>query len=144
MTLELPVALLISSALLSGALVFLALKVRGLFTITVNQPPIDVRPNITVQAPTALLPESVQSTLDAINEKLTPLKPKPDDEKVSTFIVEGVTVAEVTQMRGLDKFHIAVKYVNERCDALGYERPEPGDLARRIEFVVAVRKQKET
>jgi hypothetical protein len=138
MTLELPVALLLSAVLLSGAIVFLAFKVRGMMNVSVTQPPIEVRPNITVQAPTALLPESVQMTLNTINEKLTPAKLKPDDEKVSALITESIAVAEASEMRSFDKFHIAVKYVNERCDALNCERPDPRDLARRIEAAVAL------
>jgi hypothetical protein len=114
---------------LSAALLTLAFKVARTLSIT-------------VQAPTALLPERVQMTLDTIDAKLTPAKMKPDDEKVASLIYEAVAMAETSKLKGQDRFNIAAKYVNERCDALNCERPDPRDLARRIEAAVAVNKKK--
>ena len=126
------------ATLLPASIVLLAFKVRGMFNVTVTTPPVTVnQAPITVQAPTAILPERVQMTLDAIDLKLAPPKARLDDDKVETFIREGVAVAEVSDLKGPDRFNIAVKYVNERCDALTGERPEPADLARRVEAEVA-------
>lgn len=124
------------ATMLPGSIIFLALRVRGLFNVTVTTPPVGP---ITVQAPTALLPERVQTTLDAIDAKLTPVKPVLDDSALAALVTEGVAIAERSPLKGPDRFRIAKTHVMERASSLSASIDE-ADLARRIEAAVAVRR----
>lgn len=111
---------------LPASIVFLALKLKA--GIVVN-----------VAAPTALLPERVQATLDAINEKLTPALNVLTDTEVMKLVHEGVVLAEQSELKGTDRFFIAKDHVMKRADALGAQL-DGGDIARRIEAVLALTK----
>lgn len=109
---------------LAGSICFFAVNVRGML-------------NITVQAPTALLPERVQSTLDAIDAKLTPPQKVVDDVMLHQLVADGVLVAEKSKLRGYDKFNVAREFVLSRLKELNAELPSERDLALRIEAAVA-------
>lgn len=109
------------------ALTFLAIRMRA--PIVVN-----------VASPTALLPESVQLTLDALNEKLKPAKVSPRDDQLSSLVYEGVALAETSKSKGVDRFKIAKDFVLSRCTTLNYDFGER-DIALRIEAAVAVNKK---
>lgn len=113
---------------LPGSLVFLAYSVRK----TVN---------ITVQAPTALLPERVQSTLDAIDTKLQPVTPVLEDTALAGLIYEAVALAEQSKLKGHDRFRIAQDYVLKRAAALNAS-VNVIDVAMRIEAAVAMGKRR--
>jgi len=132
MTLELPVALLISAALLSGALVFLALKVRGMMTITV-MPPI-------VPAPVLALPPEFEAFLRSnpaailtnLDERVRPpsppqIEPKVADEMIHSIVEEGRLIADqmaVVNARngvvvsGAEKQREAMRHIKQRMEAL--------------------------
>lgn len=120
---------------MAGALVFLATRLKGGINITVQTPP------ITVQAPHALLPDSVQMTLDAINAKLTQAKQPASEVEVAGLIYEGVALAEQSKLKGKDRFFIARDFVNSRASARNLE-VDARDVALRIEAAVAVSKRK--
>jgi hypothetical protein len=128
------------ATLLPGSIVLLAFKVRGMITVTVTTPPVTVnQAPITVQAPTALLPERVQMTLDAIDAKLAPAKVNLEDVKVTEVIREGVLLAERSDLRGPDRFRIAKTHALSRLTALNAEFDD-ADVARRIEVEVTRKK----
>lgn len=110
------------------ALTFLAIRLRA---------PIQ----ITVQSPHAVLPERLMATLDAVDLKLTPAKVKLRDDEVSSIVYEGVALAEVSKLKGTDRFNIAKNFTMSRCKSLNAEFDER-DLALRIEAAVAINKKK--
>jgi predicted TIM-barrel fold metal-dependent hydrolase len=103
---------------LPGSLVFLAYSVRK----TVN---------ITVQAPTALLPEKVDRILSEMNEKMHPEKPTMSpaeaDAAVGKIVGEARLVGEQFadnnranghKVTGAEKQRAAMRYVKQRLEAL--------------------------
>lgn len=119
---------------LPASIVFLALKVRGMYTITVQQP------SVTVQAPVAELPGHVADLLQRIDEKLSPKTIEIGDAAVSLLVEQGVTLAtQAPSKSGADKFRIAKNFVLTRLkeqNAAFVER----DIALRIEAEVATRR----
>lgn len=113
---------------LPGSIVLLAFKLRSGLSIT-------------VQAPTALLPERVQSTLDAIDTKLQPVTPVLDDTALTGLVYEAVALAEQSKLKGHDRFRIAQDYVTKRAAALN-ATVNVTDVAMRIEAAVAVGKRR--
>lgn len=126
----LAVGLFIAALAIERGLAALAVKLEKAVTVTVSQPA------ITVQAPTALLPERVQQTLDAIDAKLQPPKPVVTDEQLATLVHEAVVVAETSTLKGYAKFRFAKGYISTRFAAFGAELPSERDLALRIEAEV--------
>lgn len=118
------------ATLLPGSIVFLATRLSKTLSIT-------------VQAPTALLPERVQATLDAINEKLTPAKLPASDDFLRELVHEAVTLGESADksMRGVDRFRIARGHIAKRLELMKVEA-DMGDVARRIEAEVKERKKR--
>lgn len=122
------------ATLLPGSIVFFAYKVKGMYTITVT-------PNITVQAPTALIPDSVSDTLRRIDEKLAPPLTAMDDDTLTELVEQAVMLADSAQkgLRGPDKFRIARQFVEARAKEKRIEVNERS-LALRIEATVAARR----
>lgn len=116
------------------SIIVLAFKVKGMYAI-------DVRPNITVQAPTALIPESVSDTLRRLDEKLAPPRTPMDDDLMTEFVEQGVALAETAQkgLRGPDKFRIARQFVETRARERNIEL-DTRAVALRIEATVAARR----
>ena len=116
--------------MLPGSIVFLATRLSKTLSIT-------------VQAPTALLPERVQQTLDAINEKLTPAKLPASDDYLRELVSEAVTLGESAdkKLRGPDRFRIARAHIAQRLELMKVEA-DMGDVARRIEVEVKTRKSR--
>lgn len=112
---------------LPGSIILLAYKLRSGLSIT-------------VQAPTALLPERVQTTLDALDAKLQPTKLVLEDNALTGLVYEAVALAEQSKLKGPDRFRIAQDYVLKRAAALGAE-VNVTDVAIRIEAAVAVGKR---
>lgn len=108
---------------LGGSIVFLATRVSKALSIT-------------VQAPTALVPEHVTDLLRRIEERLQPVKPPMSDEAISKLVAEGVRLAEASTLKGADKFRIAREYVMQRAEVAATTVNER-DIALRIEAVVA-------
>lgn len=106
-------ALLAGCTLLSVAVGFLAHSVSRAVNVTVTQPPITVN----VQAPVSLLPPQVQATLDAIDAKLTPALQPATNEQLAGLVREGVAIAELSKLKGSDRFRIAKDYVSSRAAA---------------------------
>ena len=120
--------------MLPGSIVFFAFKVRGMYTITVT-------PNITVQAPTALIPEHVTDILRRLDEKLQPPRSMADDETLTQLVEQAVTLADSAQkgLKGPDKFRIARQLVEARAQEKNIE-VDARALALRIEATVAMRR----
>lgn len=119
---------------LPASIVFLALKVRGMYTITVQQP------SVTVQAPVAELPGHVADLLQRLNEKLSPKTIEVGDAAVSLLVEQGVTLAsEALNKNGRDKFRIAKNFVITRLKEQNAAFAER-DIALRIEAEVAGRR----
>lgn len=132
---------------LPGALVYLAVRVRGMVSVTVNQPPIEVRPNITVQAPTALLPDRVEQILSEVNEKLHPAKPAlslEEQEVALTKIVgEARLVAEQFASNNAANGHTVTDGEKQR-EAMRYAKQRIQDLNMQVDYsVVAGRLESE-
>jgi len=140
---------------LAGAVVLLAYKIRGVVTVSVTQPPIEVRPNITVQAPTALLPEDVKTILTEINEKLHPAKPTmtPEEQEaaISGIVKEARLVAEQMEannlklgheVTGAEKQREAVRYITKRLEPLNIDL-NYNAIALRLEAEVAGAKKEQ-
>lgn len=113
---------------LPASIVFLALRISKTLSIT-------------VQAPTALLPDSVQMTLNAVNEKLTPAQLPASDDFLRELVFDGVTLAEASRLKGADRFRIARTHVEARLKALNVTA-DMTDVAQRIEAEVAKRKKR--
>lgn len=143
------------ATLLPGSIVLLAFKVRGMITVTVTTPPVTVnQAPITVQAPTALLPERVQTTLDAIDAKLAPPKatlvPADQIETVTAEIVEegrrlGEHAAQINsvnghKLAGAEKRAVAFNHIKSRLEALNVPF-DAGQVALRLESSVAKAKE---
>jgi len=140
---------------LPGSIVLLAFKVRGMITVTVTTPPVTVnQAPITVQAPTALLPEKVEQILNELNEKLRPEKPtlSPEEQEVAiTKIVQearlvGEQFASNNAANGhavtdAEKQREAMRYIKQRIEALNIQS-DYAVLAGQLES--EVRKAKET
>lgn len=132
------------SLALPGSIILLALKVHGLFTVTVTTPPVTVttppvtvnQAPITVQAPHAVLPPELMDTLQRVNEKLLPPSTPADQAQLTALVHEGVAVAEVSKLKGTDKFRIARDYVLDRARAMHLD-VDPRALAMQIEACVA-------
>ena len=116
------------------SIIVLAFKVKGMYSI-------DVHPNITVQAPTALIPESVSDTLRRLDEKLQPPRSMADDETLTQLVEQAVTLADSAQkgLKGPDKFRIARQFVEARAREKNIE-VDTRALALRIEATVAMRR----
>lgn len=127
-TLTLPLALLVGLLAVALALVFLAFRVSRVLSIT-------------VQAPVAQLPDSVLSTLEAVNAKLTPALAPIDDTKLASLVYEAVAMAEQSKNKGRDRFLIARDYVVQRAEAQRLQ-VDLRDLALRIEAAVALNKKR--
>lgn len=109
-----------------ASIIFLALRISKTLSIT-------------VQAPTALLPERVADTLRALEEKLKPVEMSASDDYLRELVSEGVTLAGESSMRGPDRFRIARTHVERRLKAMELVA-DMGDVAQRIEAEVARRK----
>lgn len=121
-------ALLGGLALIALSITFLAFRVSR--ALVVN-----------VAAPTALLPDSVRTTLDELNAKMKPAVTPIDDATIGALVYEAVATAEQSKNKGRDRFIIARDYVKERAEKLQLF-VDPRDLALRIEGAVAVSKKK--
>ena len=96
--------------MLPGSLVFLAISVRKIFNVTVTQPP------ITVQAPTALIPDYVTEVLRRIDEKMAPPTTPADDAMLGTLVVQAVQLAAQAKGKtGPDRFRTARDFVLQRA-----------------------------
>jgi len=122
--LTLPLAMLLGLLALAGSLVFLAFRVSRVLSIT-------------VQAPTAEIPGDVKLLLEQVATKLTPTVTPASDGQLTTLIYEAVSRAEMSELKGADRFGIAKKYVNERAAAMNIA-VDPADVAKRIEGAVGV------
>lgn len=139
----LAIAVFFSISPLTGALIYLAHRVRGVVSVNVTQPPITVtqppitvhQPDITVQAPTAIIPEHVTDILRRIEEKLEPVTATFDDAELDALVKEAVDVAEASSMRGFDKFRIAREFIFKRAEVMNV-RLDDRDVALRIEAAV--------
>lgn len=111
---------------LPASIVFLALRISKTLSIT-------------VQAPTALLPDSVQATLNEVNEKLRPAQLPASDEYLFELVRDAVTLAERSKLKGPDRFRIARTHIETRLRAMNVTA-DMTDVAQRIEAEVAKRR----
>lgn len=129
MTLDLPTAIVVASMLVSGALIFFAIRVSGL---------IRVEPHITVQAPVAELPGFVADILQRIDAKLQPPSTPATAEALDKLADEAVHVVEGQKgLRGVDKFKAARAMVLQRAQAQNLA-VEDRNVALAIEAAVAL------
>lgn len=101
---------------------------------------IDIKHDITVQAPTALIPEYITALLLRIEEKLDPPLAPLNQQLVADLVEQGVDLAERTKgLKGPDKFRIAREYVIKQIAEMKMTELDSRALALRIEASVAQR-----
>lgn len=124
----LPFSLVVSSAIVANAIMVLAEKLKAGI-------------DITVQAPTALIPEHITGLLMRIEEKLEPPPRSPmNDSLLSDLIEQGWALAEGRKdLKGPDKFRIAREYVMKRAEEMQLA-VDARALALRIEATVVAHK----
>ena len=131
-----------SACIFSSALVFFALKVQGMI-------------HITVQAPTAIIPEHVERILSEVNEKLHPERPKlsPEEQEaaIADIVREARLVAEQMEannrklgheVTGAEKQREAVRYITKRLEPLNIDL-NYNAIALRLEAEVAGAKKEQ-
>ena len=124
-----------SQVLTLSLLAFFLFRMKAPITVNVSQPPITVN----VPPPIAQMPQALVDTLQAVNEKLTPLKPTAGAAELESAISDAVALAETSNTKGPDKFRIALDAVNTRLTAMNLAW-DARDTALRVEAEVQRRK----
>lgn len=129
-------SLLVSAATLGAFL----LRAASVLAAKVEKA-IDIKHDITVQAPTALIPEHITGLLMRIEEKLEPPPRSPmNDSLLSDLIEQGWALAEGRKdLKGPDKFRVAREYVMKRAEEMQLA-VDARALALRIEATVVAHK----
>jgi hypothetical protein len=116
-------------------LAFFLFRMKAPITVNVSQPPITVN----VPPPIAQMPQVLADTLQAVNEKLTPSKPTAGAAELEAAVSDAVAIAELSNVKGPDKFRVALDTVTTRLAAMNLAW-DARDTALRIEAEVQRRK----